>query len=112
MQYTVNTRHESNYPDPIQFTPGDRLVLGRRDDQYPGWVRVTISSGSEGWAPESRIRVESEHEGVATADYDARELDTRVGERVICIEELHGWLLVQNEDGQTGWIPKETASPA
>lgn len=108
MRSIVTASHHSNYPDPIHFSPGDRLILGRRDDQYPGWIRVTIASGREGWAPESRFRIESEHEGVPLVEYTARELDTRVGERVVCEEELHGWLWVGNEDGQSGWIPKET----
>ena len=101
----------SNYPDPINFSPGDRLKLEKRDDQYPGWIWVTTPSGKKGWAPESLICAETEQEGLALSGYTARELDTSEGESVFCSDEQSGWLWVENERGETGWIPKESARP-
>jgi hypothetical protein len=108
MDRIVITRHRSQYPDPIRFEKGDALTLGRRDDEYPGWIRVVIPSGNEGWAPESYIRIEAPTSGVATRAYTARELNTEVGERLSYKSELNGWLWVENTKGESGWVPKET----
>ena len=102
------TPHRSNYPDPIRLEAGDAVVLGRKDEQHPGWIWVISPTGNEGWAPESLIRIDTPDSGVATNAYTARELDTQVGERLSCKSELHGWLWVENEKGESGWIPKES----
>lgn len=108
MEYVAITPHRSNYPDPIRLEAGDRVALGRIDDQYPGWVWVTSPSGNEGWAPESLIQIDRPGSGLVTDAYTARELDTRTGDRLSCTSELNGWLWVQNENGETGWVPRET----
>jgi hypothetical protein len=102
------SQHKSSYPKPVSFEPGDALVLGQRDDVYPGWIWVVSPSGNEGWAPESLIRVTARDSGVALSAYTARELDTQTGERLFSTRELDGWLWVKNEKGESGWIPKET----
>jgi len=109
MYYIIVSGHNSSFPDPIQFSPGDQLTLGKRDAEFPGWVWVTTPSGNEGWAPEALIRRESDSAGVALEGYTARELDTVEGERVFCTRELAGWLWVENQAGQSGWIPGKTA---
>ncbi|MCZ6837172.1 MAG: SH3 domain-containing protein [Planctomycetota bacterium] len=108
MHGIVTKGHTSKYPDPIRFTSGDRLTVGRRDDDNPGWIWVTLEDGNEGWAPESSLKIISEQEGEALKTYDAKELDTQVGQHLEVLEELHGWLRVQNEAGESGWIPKDT----
>ena len=35
MNFVVTTAHRSNYPDPIELSPGDRVTLGRRDARRP-----------------------------------------------------------------------------
>ena len=102
------TPHRNNYPDPIRLKTGDTVALGRKDDQYPGWIWITTACGDEGWAPESLIRIETKDSGVATSAYTARELDTHAGERLACKSELGGWLWVENEKGQSGWVPKDS----
>jgi hypothetical protein len=108
MSHRVIAGHRSQYPDPIRFGPGDRLRIGRRDNEYPGWIRVTTPSGNEGWAPESIIRLETDAEGIALSEYDATELDTEVGQRVVRVRELCGWAWVENEHGESGWVPRES----
>jgi hypothetical protein len=110
MRLIVIASHKTSYPNPIHFAPGDRLKLGRRDDQYPGWIWVTTPDGNEGWAPESLIRAETDRNGISLADYTAKELVTTVGEIVVSSHELNGWLWVQNDRGDSGWIPKETTT--
>ena len=108
MIYVAVSPHRSNYPDPISFEPGDTVALGRRDAQHRGWIWVTAPSGKQGWAPESFVRISTPEEGVATSAYTARELNTDVGERLSCVTELAGWLWVENEKGESGWVPKDT----
>ena len=111
MQYVVIANHTSNYPDPIHLTPGDPLVLGKTDDEYPGWIWVTTSSGQAGWAPEAYVHVHAKGQGEATTAYTSRELNTQLGEHLLCLQELNGWLWVENEQGDTGWVPKHTIGP-
>ncbi len=84
------------------------VSLGRRDEQYPDWIWVVSPTGKEGWAPESLIRRDSAESGVVTCAYTARELDTQVGELLICRDEQAGWLWAENEKCESGWVPKET----
>ncbi len=109
MRLIVSVSHTSTYPDPIEFSRGDVLALGKEDDEYPGWIWTTVASGNAGWAPLSRIRLQNSKQGQATADYCARELNTRVGQRVTCMQELCDWLWVESDTGETGWIPRHTA---
>jgi hypothetical protein len=111
MYYMIQQAHKTSFPNPIEFRPGDPLIVGKIDEEYPGWIWVTIPSGLQGWAPESLIRYDTETSGVALEEYTARELDTAEGERVRCSRELAGWLWVENEEGRKGWIPKKTARP-
>lgn len=43
--------YQACYPDPVTFSEGDSLILGKSDDEFPGWIWVTSGSGKEGWAP-------------------------------------------------------------
>ena len=110
MRVIAVTAHVSAYPDPICFEAGERLRLGDRDDEYPGWVRVTTADGNTGWAPEQLIERRSATDGYAIADYTARELNTVVGETLVSHRELNDWLWVENDRGQCGWVPRNTTS--
>ena len=106
----VVSDHTSHYPDPIQFSKGDEIALGKGDTEYPGWISVITADDNEGWAPQSLIDRTSSHSGIALMEYSARELDVLIGDIVSCIRELHGWLWVENEKGESGWVPKESVA--
>ena len=106
----VISSHKSRYPNPIRFEPGEILTLGRRDSEYTGWIWVTTPSGDQGWAPEQIITTTAPIRGVAERAYCARELDTIEGEPLTLHNELNGWIWVENENGDCGWIPKETTT--
>jgi len=110
MPYIVVASHKSTFPDPVSFSPGDPLEIGRRDDKYPSWIWVKTPSGEQGWAPESMIDIHTPNSGTALSEYNARELNTTVGQRVLCLRELNGWICVENELGETGWIPTNTVA--
>jgi uncharacterized protein YgiM (DUF1202 family) len=102
--------HEPVYPDPIRVRAGERVRLGREDDEFPGWVWCTASDGREGWTPLAILRREG-LDGVARRDYSAVELSVRKGQRVEAREELSGWTWVLDAEGREGWVPRECLAP-
>jgi hypothetical protein len=44
--------HKASYEDPIDVRRGDRVLVGRRDDGFPGWAWCIGPDGREGWMPE------------------------------------------------------------
>ena len=99
------------YLDPIHGAAGDRLVLGRRDDEYPGWVWATAVDGRAGWVPESWLRVEGES-GVLLRDYTAAELSLLPGDVASGELSVNGWLWATNAAGERGWVPLSCLEPA
>ena len=108
-EFTAIAEHKSNYPNPIEFFAGDTVRLGELDTEFEGWVRVTTNNGNVGWAPIQYIDFDvGSSAGTANQDYNARELDTIVGEKFILIRKLNDWALVRNERGLLGWVPAKT----
>jgi hypothetical protein len=100
-------RHRTSYPDPIAFKANDLLQIGAEDAEYPGWIRVTLNDGNEGWAPADFVRVlDGPARGMATADYCARELDVDVGDELQILGTYGGWHHVVNVAGEEGWVPQ------
>ena len=93
-----------HYPDPIRGAAGDRLTLGRRDDEFPGWVWATAADDRAGWVPESRLRVEGDS-GYLIRDYTAAELPLEPGGVVSGELVESGWLWATDASGREGWAP-------
>ncbi|MGI0115870.1 SH3 domain-containing protein [Zooshikella sp. RANM57] len=109
MKVQVIKTHISNYPNPIKFKCGESLLLGEIDTEYPNWIKVTTTEGNTGWAPLQYISVSSQPgSGVSTADYDANELNTHLGEKLDVIYELNKWFRVKNSQNVVGWVPAHT----
>ena len=53
----VLTAHERSYDEAVEFEPGQSVILGDEDDEFPGWVWVIQSNGRKGWSPPFRPRV-------------------------------------------------------
>jgi uncharacterized protein YgiM (DUF1202 family) len=100
----IKLEHRVEYPNPIQVTAGEKVRIGREDDEYPGWKWCQASNGREGWIPVELLS----HEGVEVTvlhDYSARELSVQPGDEVEVEDTRHHWLLVRNVRGEQGWIP-------
>ncbi len=93
-----------HYPDPVRGATGDRLILGRRDDEFPGWVWATAADGRAGWVPEGWLRVEGES-GILLRDYTAAELSLAPNDMVSGELTEGGWLWATTPSGQQGWAP-------
>lgn len=110
MQCQVIKEYTSHYPNPIKLKKGESISVGARDDEYPGWIRVTTKSGNEGWAPEQYINKDS-GQPTATQDYDASELSTTFGETLSVKNIINEWAWVENQFGNCGWVPYKTIEP-
>lgn len=92
------------YADPLTVHAGERLTLGKRDDEWPGWIWVTTEANKNGWMP-GRLIESHGPTGTALADYDARELEVCVGGTLTLHAEESGWHWATASDGRTGWVP-------
>jgi hypothetical protein len=108
MKLIVIEEHRSNYPNPIFFRKGEILVVGEKDPDYPGWIRVTTRGNYQGWAPIQYLEFEDENKAIAIQDYTAFELNTCIGDELILHFELNDWGWVENKDGSCGWVPIKT----
>ena len=46
MKLVVTKNHKSNYLNPIMFKKGELLIIGKKDNEYKGWIWVTTESGN------------------------------------------------------------------
>ncbi len=111
LKATVTTTHTSNYPNPICFASGDVLILGELDEEYIGWIKITTADGNTGWAPIDYIDVDpNNNSGLAKCSYNAKELNTKVGEELRVLNEYKGWYFVSSVSGEIGWVPIKTVA--
>ena len=89
----------------LRVAAGEALTVGRRDDEWPGWVWCENAAGLGGWLPE-----EVAGEGGATAAFDARELSVEPGEALEPLERRLGWTWCRGAGGAEGWVPDRCLS--
>lgn len=104
MQACVIKDWRTVYADPLTVHAGERVKLGKRDDEWPGWVWATNDAGQSGWMPERLIEAQGAA-GTALRDYTAQELDVQVGDEVTLHELESGWYWATDGEGRSGWVP-------
>ena len=98
--------YRSQYQNPISGTAGTLVTVEREDTDYRGWWWCTAPNARSGWVPSPVLdRTEIGMEARFTRDYSARELTITRGELLRVQEKCSGWLLVENEEHQVGWVP-------
>lgn len=108
LEIVVVREHRSNYPNPVSFEAGDRLLVGEKDTEYLGWVKITDRKGRVGWAPLEYIELsENGASGAAVRFYSAKELDVDPGERLTVKYEHCQWCWVEHKIKGGGWVPRE-----
>ncbi len=106
-QAHVVEAYTSAYPDPLVLAKGDPVTVGRNDDEWPGFVWCTDTTGKSGWIPENYLeRQQNSSLGHLKCDYTAQELTVAVGEIVTIIKQESGWVWGMTESGQVGWMPR------
>lgn len=101
--YRVIADYASPYTEPFFLKKGRTVQVGRRDDQWPGWLWCTNAAGESRWVPEAYLS----RDGLVLRDYESTELEVKAGEMVTAVLEESGWLWCTNQAGQSGWVPKE-----
>jgi hypothetical protein len=110
--YIVIKQHTSNYPNPIRLFKKQEVIVGKKyEDNEEGWNNwiycYTKDKHLEGWVPKQIIHIQNEL-GLVLEDYIAKELDVSIGEQLIKLKELNGWVWVKRiPDLEEGWVPKE-----
>ncbi|HHR3734686.1 TPA: SH3 domain-containing protein [Salmonella enterica] len=102
--------HRSEYPDPIMFTKGTRIIIGEKyegNEDWNDWYFCTVPNHSGGWVPAQLIeQSDKPGHGVAKDDYTAKELDVNEGDKFQSIKYLNGWLWCRRlSDNEIGWVP-------
>ncbi|EKO3674742.1 hypothetical protein M3923_003484 [Vibrio metschnikovii] len=106
MEVVALENHISEYPNPFYLKRGDRVALGKMDDEFPNWIFITNDLGEQGWAPIQYIeKSESDSVGIMLEDYDNVELNTVIGEKLSVLFELNSWYRVSRSTGEIGWVP-------
>jgi uncharacterized protein YgiM (DUF1202 family) len=103
-RFRVHREYRVQYGTPVQVAAGEKVSVGRADDEYPGWKWCKASNGREGWIPAELLSQEG-GEAIVLQEYSSQELAVEPGEEVEVEDERRGWLLVRNARGQRGWIP-------
>jgi SH3-like domain-containing protein len=101
----IKLEHIVEYPNPLEVVSGDKVSVGREDDEFPGWRWCKAPDGRQGWIPVELLAGEGA-EAIVVQEYSARELGVKPGEAVIVEDARHSWLLVRNARGERGWIPE------
>lgn len=99
----VQKAYRAVYPDPITLRAGDELTVERRDDEYPTFLWCTATrTGKSGWVPDAYLDL-SRVLPTALCDYDAAELSVEVGDELVVLDELGGWVWCRRTTGELGW---------
>ncbi|WP_327791338.1 SH3 domain-containing protein, partial [Vibrio anguillarum] len=48
MEVVTIEKHVSEYPNPFYLKRGDKVALGKVDDEFPNWVFITSGDGVQG----------------------------------------------------------------
>ncbi|MDZ5607962.1 SH3 domain-containing protein [Bacillus pseudomycoides] len=111
MKYVVIQSHISNYPEPISLEKGDQVRIGNSysgPENWNNWVYCCAEhNGLVGWVPEQIIKRNANDLGTVLEKYTAKELNVEIGEVIIALKELNGWIWCGKMDnGEVGWVPK------
>ena len=75
----VKLEYKPQYRNPVRVAAGERVTVGREDNEFPGWRWCKASDGREGWIPTELLSAE-DAEAIVTDDYSASELAVISGE--------------------------------
>lgn len=100
----VVSDYTTPYNDPIVLRKGEPVTTGKTDDEWPGWIWCTSVDGKSGWVPVAVLERDGDNTRAAR-DYNARELNVRVGDKLSILDEESGWYWCRTQAGDLGWVP-------
>lgn len=112
MKYIVIRSHKSNYPNPIFLKKDEKVKVGHTyegEGDWKNWVFCEDEYGGKGWIPKQIIATEQGEIGTILEAYTAKELHIEIGETLIAIKELNGWMWCERIlTKEQGWVPKSS----
>ena len=106
MKLEITKPYARVYENPIAFSSGEAVRVGKRDQDNPEWIWCVATDAREGWVHESFLEMDPDgSNATGTRDYTALELSVAVGERLEGIEVIAGWQWCENARSELGWIP-------
>lgn len=111
MKFIAIGQHRSEFPEPITFARGARLVIGEKyqgPEGWDNWYFCSTADRQKGWVPGQIIEWLDGSHGSAAEDYTARELDIDEGDVLTASRTMNGWVwCCRASDGLSGWVPQE-----
>ena len=115
MKYQVIKRHQSEFPNPVIISRGEKLVIGEKYEEnkaWNDWYFCETEDRNKGWVPKQVLQWLGGSVGEALEDYSARELNAEEGEVLAGSQALNGWIWCRNPaSGEQGWVPVENLLP-
>jgi len=102
----VNKEHTPPSYAPVVFAKGDRVIIDKRDTEWPEFLWCVNDDGEGAWIPESYIDRDDDV-GILNTVYSSIELQAVKDERMSIIKSVAGWHWCRNSKGKLGWIPEE-----
>ena len=100
----VISPHTSAAHKPLVFAKGDRVIIERRDTEWPEFLWCIDEDGAGAWIPENYLD-RNDEVGILNTVYSSVELKADKGERLSIIKSEAGWHWCRNSQGKLGWIP-------
>lgn len=111
MKYQVIKKHINEFPNPITFSKGEKLLIGEKSDEHEAWDNWYFCETQDqlkGWVPGQIIKWLNDEEGEALENYYAKEMDVGEGEILMGERVLNGWVWCKNlTSNEEGWVPAE-----
>lgn len=112
MKARARRSHEIPERPPIRLEPGEPVMVGDRDSDWPAFVFVA-AAGGQGWVPARHLSADT---GAAVVErrYDTTELAVAPGQEVTVIDrdDESGWWWCRADGGAEGWVPVSVFEPS
>jgi len=100
----VTNAHTPPFYAPVVFAKGDRVIIDKRDTEWPEFLWCINEDGEGAWIPENYLDRDDDV-GILNTLYSSIELKADKGERLSIIKSAAGWHWCRNSLGKLGWIP-------
>jgi hypothetical protein len=90
---------------PLALETGDKVRVGQKDTEWPGWIWVTTIDGRGSYVPEDVISPNPDGTANTIRPFQARDLSVKKGDTVTSLHEVKGWHWCRAASGEEGWLP-------
>lgn len=96
--------YQSAYPDSFTVNKGEILKIKKKESDWNGWIWCVKDTGEGRWIPMDYLDIH-ENKAKIIKDYNAIELTVATGQILVIEKESYGWVWVNDENNNSGWIP-------